>query len=47
MTEPWWYHIRQQRMFHQWPKCTCGGLLDYVYGNWWQCRACANWVKRW
>ena len=24
----------------------CNGLLDYVYGVWWKCRACGKWIVK-
>lgn len=28
------------------PRCNCGGSLEYVYGQWWKCRTCGRWYKR-
>lgn len=42
-----WYQARHLGVWLRKPECTCGGVLDYVHGCWWKCRACAEWVKRW
>lgn len=26
--------------------CGCGGVLDFVYHIWYQCRECERWVRR-
>lgn len=34
MTAPHWHPTRK----------FCSGILDYVYGNWWRCRTCNQWI---
>lgn len=25
----------------------CWGIMEHVYGNWWKCRQCECWLRRW